>query len=64
MPEGDTIRYAAKRVGAALIGHEIRSLETPNHGIPGTAGPSAWPRGRCIPWTPTASICSSGSTVA
>ena len=24
MPEGDTIRYAARRVGPALVGHEIR----------------------------------------
>ncbi|MDQ3435303.1 MAG: DNA glycosylase, partial [Actinomycetota bacterium] len=30
MPEGDTIRYAAKRVGAALLGHEIESIETPH----------------------------------
>ncbi|MDQ3644672.1 MAG: hypothetical protein M3356_04090 [Actinomycetota bacterium] len=30
MPEGDTIRYAARRVGSALVGHEIRSIETPH----------------------------------
>ena len=30
MPEGDTIHHAAKRVGAALVGSEIRSIETPN----------------------------------
>src|SRR3954463_6995906 len=30
MPEGDTIHYAAKRVGAALVGSEIRSIETPH----------------------------------
>ena len=30
MPEGDTIRYAARRVGAALTGAEIRSIETPH----------------------------------
>ena len=30
MPEGDTIRYAARRVGGALIGSEIRSIETPH----------------------------------
>jgi endonuclease-8 len=30
MPEGDTIHYAAKRVGAALVGNEIRSIETPH----------------------------------
>ena len=30
MPEGDTIRYAATRVGAALVGSEIRSIETPH----------------------------------
>jgi endonuclease-8 len=29
MPEGDTIHHAAKRVGAALVGSEIRSIETP-----------------------------------
>jgi endonuclease-8 len=30
VPEGDTIHYAAKRVGAALVGSEIRSIETPH----------------------------------
>ena len=30
MPEGDTIRTAANRVGAALVGHEIESIETPH----------------------------------
>jgi endonuclease VIII len=30
VPEGDTIHHAAKRVGAALVGSEIRSIETPN----------------------------------
>lgn len=30
MPEGDTIRYAAKRIRAALAGHEISSIETPH----------------------------------
>src|SRR5215212_10461669 len=30
MPEGDTIHYAAKRVGAALVGNAIRSIETPH----------------------------------
>jgi endonuclease VIII len=29
MPEGDTIHHAAKRVGAALVGSEIRSIEMP-----------------------------------
>jgi endonuclease-8 len=29
MPEGDTIHSAARRVGAALVGSEIRSIETP-----------------------------------
>ena len=29
MPEGDTILHAARRVGAALVGKEITSLETP-----------------------------------
>jgi len=30
MPEGDTIHHAAKRVGGALVGSEIRSIETPH----------------------------------
>jgi endonuclease VIII len=30
MPEGDTIHNAAKRVGAALVGSDIRSIETPH----------------------------------
>ena len=30
MPEGDTIHSAARRVGAALVGREIRSIETPH----------------------------------
>jgi endonuclease-8 len=30
MPEGDTIHNAARRVGAALVGSEIRSIETPH----------------------------------
>ena len=29
MPEGDTIHYAAARVGAALVGRGINSIETP-----------------------------------
>src|SRR5918998_5081654 len=29
MPEGDTIHSAARRVGAALVGREIVSVETP-----------------------------------
>src|SRR5215213_5915737 len=29
MPEGDTIHNAARRVGAALVGSPIRSIETP-----------------------------------
>ena len=29
MPEGDTIRHAARRVGAALLGQEIEAIETP-----------------------------------
>ena len=29
MPEGDTIHYAARRVGAALVGNEITEIETP-----------------------------------
>ena len=30
MPEGDTIHHAARRVGAALVGNEIVSIETPH----------------------------------
>ena len=30
MPEGDTIHSAARRVGAALVGSAIRSIETPH----------------------------------
>jgi endonuclease-8 len=30
MPEGDTIRVAANRIGAALIGRDIESIETPH----------------------------------
>lgn len=30
MPEGDTIHHAARRVGAALVGREIVSVETPH----------------------------------
>ncbi|MFL5893667.1 MAG: Fpg/Nei family DNA glycosylase [Thermoleophilaceae bacterium] len=30
MPEGDTIRSAADRIGAALIGRDIESIETPH----------------------------------
>jgi endonuclease VIII len=30
MPEGDTIHRAAKRLGEALVGSEIRSIETPH----------------------------------
>ncbi len=30
MPEGDTIHNAARRVGEALVGSEIRSIETPH----------------------------------
>ena len=35
MPEGDTIHRAARRVGAALVGSEIRSIEMPQprHGL-------------------------------
>jgi endonuclease-8 len=29
MPEGDTIHHAARRIGAALVGREIESIETP-----------------------------------
>jgi len=29
MPEGDTIHNAARRVGDALVGHEIEAIETP-----------------------------------
>ena len=30
MPEGDTLHHAAKRLGAALVGNEIQSIETPH----------------------------------
>jgi len=40
MPEGDTIHHAAKRVGAALTGRDIRSVETPH---PRTRG-ERWPQ--------------------
>ena len=35
MPEGDTIRYASRRVGGALLGRAIRGIETPHprHGL-------------------------------
>jgi endonuclease VIII len=39
MPEGDTIRSAANRIGAALIGAEIESIETPHP----RHGKDAWP---------------------
>src|SRR3954451_23922913 len=39
MPEGDTIRTAADRVGAALIGHEIEAIETPHARF----GKDRWP---------------------
>ena len=39
MPEGDTILHAARRVGAALVGKEIVSIETPQ---PRHAG-DRWP---------------------
>lgn len=39
MPEGDTIRSAANRIGAALIGREIEAIETPHP----RHGKDAWP---------------------
>lgn len=42
MPEGDTIRSAANRVGAALIGCEIESIETPHPRF----GRDRWPEHR------------------
>lgn len=39
MPEGDTIRTAANRVGAALIDHQIESIETPHPRF----GKDGWP---------------------
>jgi endonuclease-8 len=39
MPEGDTIRVAANRVGAALVDKEIESIETPN----ARHGKDGWP---------------------
>lgn len=47
MPEGDTIRTAARRVGGALIGREIESIETPHPRF----GSDRWPerlRGRGV----------------
>ena len=61
MPEGDTLHHAAKRVGAALVGSEILSIETPHprHRM------DRWPErlaGRGVrPSTPAASTCSSAS---
>jgi len=40
MPEGDTIRTAANRVGAALIGRAIESIETPHPRF----GKDQWPQ--------------------
>ena len=40
MPEGDTIHNAARRVGAALVGRDIVSVETPQP----RHGQDAWPR--------------------
>lgn len=40
MPEGDTIRTAANRVGAALVGKEIESIETPHPRF----GKDGWPQ--------------------
>jgi endonuclease-8 len=39
MPEGDTIRSAANRIGAALIGREIEAIETPHPRF----GNDGWP---------------------
>lgn len=39
MPEGDTIRSAANRIGAALVGREIESIETPHPRF----GRDGWP---------------------
>ena len=39
MPEGDTIRSAANRIGAALIDREIESIETPHPRF----GADSWP---------------------
>ncbi|MBA2505481.1 MAG: Fpg/Nei family DNA glycosylase [Thermoleophilaceae bacterium] len=39
MPEGDTIHYAARRVGAALVEREIESIETPHPRF----GKDRWP---------------------
>src|SRR3954471_16397123 len=40
MPEGDTIRSAANRIGAALVGREIEAVETPHPRL----GQAAWPQ--------------------
>ena len=47
MPEGDTIHWAARRIGSALVGRPIESIETPQprHGL------DRWPerlRGRAV----------------
>src|ERR671935_64512 len=39
MPEGDTIHSAARRVGAALVGRPIESIETPQP----RHAPDRWP---------------------
>ena len=61
MPEGDTIHYAAKRVGAALVGKEIRAIETPHP----RHGRDRWPErldGRAVRAVDaTASTCSCAS---
>ena len=47
MPEGDTIRSAANRVGAALVGRAIESVETPHPRFDN----DGWPvklAGRCV----------------
>src|SRR2546430_1601212 len=38
MPEGDTIHNAAKRIGSALVGKEIVSIETPQSRQAGQTG--------------------------
>ena len=65
VPEGDTIHYAARRVGAALVGSEIEAIETPQprHALRPLAGAARRPR-RCARSTRTASTCSCASTAS
>ena len=61
VPEGDTIHSAARRVGDALVGKPIVSIETPQPATRWIAGPSVSTDAPCGPWTHAASTCSSAS---